>query len=109
MTMAVMALIVPNRVAGQKATHVPGNPIIAASYKDMSVVVKQCPGIDDRAGIDCDFAHAVDKIGSILVVINDLAFFDPPHDDMVQGAGGIQSGLARQIFSSVLDLKTNQR
>jgi len=24
----------------------------------MSVVAKQCPGIDDRAGIDCDFAHA---------------------------------------------------
>jgi hypothetical protein len=63
----------------------------------MGVIFQKRPGVDWRFGLLGEAAHARDEIVSIGFVLEDWAFFDPPDDNVVQGAGGIQPWLRGMV------------
>ena len=86
--------IVCGPVAGQKTAHRSGHRHIACAQQQVKVVRDQRPRIAAGSRLLQNHLQAFNEIVTILVVIEDIAPPDAARNDMVQGTGGIDSGLA---------------
>ena len=60
----------------------------------MDVIVHQDPGINRTLPLRYVFAQPLQKSSLVVVIHEYICFVDPAHHDVVQSAGGIESGLA---------------
>jgi len=63
--------------------------------KDMRMIGHQRPGIDIRSRFQGNRPHSGYEYFPIFIVGNDLSFFDPPDNHMMQRAGRNESWTSR--------------
>jgi hypothetical protein len=65
-----------------------------AAQKKVCMIGHQRPGIDGRFCSSSQLSQTLHKILTIANIVDDLVFFDSPHNYMMQGPRGIQASAA---------------
>ena len=73
----------------------PNSPFLAAPEEEMDVIGHQIPGVDGAFSLSYIETESLKEEAPVLIVFEYVGFVDAPHHDMVQGAGYIESSLAR--------------
>ena len=94
-----MSFIEINSVPGEKSSHGSGDTDASALQQEMRVVAHQRPGIEGTPPGGHVFAELVDKAPPIRIIGKEIVSVDPPNNDVMQGAGGIQAGMSRHDSS----------
>ena len=81
-------------VPREQFSHDGGYTLPAASKQQVNVVVHQHPCINGTISFQDVLPEPFKEFGFILVVFEYLRFVNPPHHDMVQRSGNVQSCLA---------------
>ncbi len=79
----------PNTLPGEEFSHDGGDAGFAAPEQDVDVIVHKCPGVDCAFPLQNGLAESFEEPGFVFVVSEDVCLVDPPHHDMVQGAGDV--------------------
>ena len=87
---AVEVLSVPR----EEFPHDDGDPLPTAAKQQVNVVVHKHPCIYGAIGFKDILAEPFQECGFVLLVLEYFRSIDPPHHDMVQGSGHIESCLA---------------
>jgi hypothetical protein len=83
--MAVVILSVPR----QKPPHNGGYALVAASKKEVGVVVHEDPSVDKALAFNDILAEAIEETDFVLVVFENSRSVDPADHDVMQGTGDI--------------------
>jgi len=86
---AAMAAVEVLGVPREELSHDGGNPVLSALEENMDVVIHKDPGVDGAFAFADGLAETLQEAGLILAVSENGALVDPPHHDMMQGAGDI--------------------
>ena len=99
MTGAAVFAIEVLGVQGEKFAHDSGYAVLAAPEEEMDVIGHQNPGVDGAFPLFHSETESLKEKAPVLIIFEYVGFVDAPHHDMVQGAGYIESGLARHLLS----------
>ena len=84
---ATVTAVVVLGVPGQKLPHNGGYALLAASKKEVDVVVYEDPGVDKAMAFADVLAEAIEESDLVLVVFEDGRSIDPADHDVMQGTG----------------------
>ncbi len=80
-------------IPGEELSHDGRNAVFPALEEEMYMVVHEHPGINRALPLFNVLTKAFEKARLVFVVPEYFGFVDPPHHDVMQCAGDIQSGL----------------
>ena len=86
---ATVTAVVVLSVPGQKLPHDGGDALLAASKKEVDVVVHKDPGVDKAVAFADVLAEAIEETDLVLVIFEDGISVDPSDHDVMQGTGDI--------------------
>jgi len=94
MPVSVMSPIELHRIACQKPTHDRCNRNSSSAKKEMHMIGHQCPCITGRILLLQKTGQPFKKIFPIFIISENRSALDSSDDNMMQGARGIDAGLA---------------
>ena len=89
-----VAAVVRLGVPRQEPAHELGEPRRAAPQEQVGVVGEEGPGVEGRPGCRGDVPQAPEERRAVFGIRDDRPPLDPPEDDVVQRAGGIEPCLS---------------
>jgi hypothetical protein len=96
------------RITGQQPSHNGGDRLQTRLQEQMKMVGNQGPGITRRSGCLQDSTQPFQESVAVGVVSENIAPFDSPTYDVMQGSGRVDSGLSRHFATlSQINLKGN--
>ena len=90
-----MVAVIGQGIAGEEPPHEPGESLGAASEQQMGMVGEEGPCVDRGLCGDGDLTQALEESLAVLSIRHDLSAGDSAEHDVVQGARGVEPGLAR--------------
>lgn len=94
MPMSPVTAVVGDSVAREKPPHHSGDGGPARPKQEMNVIREQHPTIAGSTGLRKNASHPIDKLISILVILEDFSALDPSYNDVMQSTGSVNAGLA---------------
>ena len=86
---ATMTAVIVLSIPGQKLPHDGGYALLAASKKEVNVVVHEDPCVDKAVTFADVLAESIEESTLVLVVFEDGRAIDPADHDVMQGTGNI--------------------
>ena len=86
---ATVTAVVVLSVPGQKLPHNGGYALLAASKKEVDMIVHEDPGVDKAVAFADVLAEAIEESDLVLVVFEDGRAIDPSDHDVMQGTGDV--------------------
>ena len=89
-----MATVVREGVAREHPAHESRQPLGPTPEQQVGVGREERPGVEGCPGCRGDIPQPGEEHGTVLAIGHNLAAFNPPEDDVVQRAGGIEPCLS---------------
>jgi hypothetical protein len=86
---AAIAAVKIQGIPCEEFSHDRGEACFAALEKDVDVIVHKDPSVDCAFTFRNCLAEFFEEPGLVFVVSKDVRLVDPPHHDVVQGAGDV--------------------
>jgi hypothetical protein len=90
----LVAAVVPEGVAREQPAHELRQPLGPTAQQQVGVVREEGPGVERRPGGRGEVAQSRHERLAVLFIGHDLPAFQPPEDDVVHRAGGIEPRLS---------------
>ena len=94
LAVAAMPPVEGDCMAGKEAGHDGVERDAAGLQQEMGMSAEESPGKTRCAGVGEQGAHTLDKTVPVAIVPEDQSPFDATNDDVVEDAGGVETGMA---------------